>query len=137
MSCTPVPRSRRAIANPPDTDGVIVGASVHYGRHPGFLRAMLRGCRESLAARANAFFSVSLSAGGDTDVSRDYEYTDWQAAERFAMEFQRRVRASDVVPAKAGPNGVERSQPYELPSSIRPAGRVSGNAALLPGSLIV
>jgi len=27
---------------------------------------------------------ISAVAGGDTDTSRDYEYTDWQAVERFA-----------------------------------------------------
>ncbi len=27
---------------------------------------------------------ISGMAGGDTDTSRDYEYTDWQAVERFA-----------------------------------------------------
>jgi menaquinone-dependent protoporphyrinogen oxidase len=119
-------------------DGVIVGASVHYGRHPGHLRALLRKQRAALAARPGAFFSVSLSAGGpgakplaarryvetflrqvgwrpqhtaafggalqyskygafkrllmivfvglaggDTDTSRDYEYTDWDAVKRF------------------------------------------------------
>lgn len=30
-------------------------------------------------------------AGGDTDMSRDYEYTDWVAVERFAESFARRV----------------------------------------------
>ena len=115
---------------------VIVGASVHYGRHPGYLRALLREHRLELEARPGAFFSVSLSAattphrarryvetflrqvgwqpqhtaafggalqysrygalkrlvmiafaalaGHDTDVSRDYEYTDWDAVDRFA-----------------------------------------------------
>jgi len=119
--------------------GVIVGAPVHYGRHPGALRALLRKHREALAARGAAFFSVSLSAatkpqrarryvetflrqvgwqpqhtaafggalrysrygalkrlvmvafaalaGHDTDVSRDYEYTDWDAVDRFADAF--------------------------------------------------
>ena len=117
-------------------DAVIVGASVHYGRHPAHLRAWLREQRADLAALAGAFFSVSLSArtkpiaaqrylrrflrqaawqpqqtatfagalpyskyaawkrllmvafvalaGGDTDTSRDYEYTDWDAVQRFA-----------------------------------------------------
>jgi menaquinone-dependent protoporphyrinogen oxidase len=118
---------------------VIVGAPVHYGRHPGHLRSLLRKHRAALAARPGAFFSVSLSAGGpgakpqaarryvenflrqvgwqpqlteafggalqyseygafkrllviafvglaggDTDTSRDYEYTDWEAVDRFA-----------------------------------------------------
>jgi len=122
-------------------EGVIVGASVHYGRHPGHLRALLRKHRAALAARRSAFFSVSLSArhkpaaaqryvrkflrragwqpqqaqtfagalpyskypawkrllmlafvglaGGDTDMSRDYEYTDWEGVDRFANAFAR------------------------------------------------
>ena len=123
-------------------DGVIVGASVHYGRHPGHLRALLRKHLAALGARRSAFFSVSLSAGGpgakplaarryvetflrqvgwqpqqsaafggalqyskygafkrllmilfvslaggDTDTSRDYEYTDWDAVDRFMHAF--------------------------------------------------
>lgn len=123
-------------------DAVIVGASIHYGHHPGYLRALLRSRRADLAARPSAFFSVSLSAGGpgakpaaaqrylqaflrqvgwqprlsatfagalqyskygafkrglmilfvglaggDTDTSRDYEYTDWDAVRRFAADF--------------------------------------------------
>ncbi len=30
-------------------------------------------------------------AGGDTDMSRDYEYTDWAAVDRFAESFASRV----------------------------------------------
>jgi menaquinone-dependent protoporphyrinogen oxidase len=41
-------------------DGVIVGASVHYGRHPSALARWLRGVR--FEARPSAFFSVSLGA---------------------------------------------------------------------------
>jgi len=128
-------------------DGVIIGASIHYGRHPGYLRALVRRHRAALAARPSAFFSVSLSAGGpgarpasakryldkflrqtgwrpvqtasiagalqfskygrvktllmrmivgfaggDTDPSRDYEYTDWDAVERFAESFAQLVK---------------------------------------------
>lgn len=32
-------------------------------------------------------------AGGDTDTSRDYEYTDWDAVERFAAALAERVAA--------------------------------------------
>jgi menaquinone-dependent protoporphyrinogen oxidase len=32
--------------------------------------------------------------GGDTDTSRDYEYTDWGAVERFAETFAQRLRPS-------------------------------------------
>lgn len=128
-------------------DGVIIGASIHYGHHPAPLRKLVRHQREVLAARQNAFFSVSLSAGGprpkpaaaqryidkflrrtgwqpqlvasfagavkysvygpikrrvmivfvglgggETDTSRDYEYTDWDAVERFAGAFAQRLK---------------------------------------------
>jgi menaquinone-dependent protoporphyrinogen oxidase len=33
-------------------------------------------------------------AGGDTDTSRDYEYTDWQAVDRFAGQFARLLPAA-------------------------------------------
>jgi menaquinone-dependent protoporphyrinogen oxidase len=36
-------------------------------------------------------------AGGETDTSRDYEYTDWQAVERFAAGFASRLE----IPAAA------------------------------------
>jgi len=130
-------------------DGVIVGASIHYGRHPGYLRSLVRSQRAALEGRPSAFFSVSLSgggphpklkaarrylevflrqtgwrpqqtatfagalpfskygtfkrllmvvfvglSGGDTDTSRDYEYTDWDAVERFAEAFAQRLRPS-------------------------------------------
>ena len=129
-------------------DAVIVGGGIRYGRHPRFLEAAVRDHLDAIAARPNAFFSVSLSAGGpgahprvaaryveefiertgwqprrtasfagalrytkynafirfmmrlivgasggDTDTSRDYEYTDWQAVERFAAEFAPPARA--------------------------------------------
>ena len=127
-------------------DGVIVGASIHYGHHPDYLLALLRRHRQALESRPNAFFSVSLSgggpgarpktaqryldkfqrkvgwqpqqtasiggalqyskyapwkkwimtkivgfAGGDTDTTRDYEYTDWQAVAEFASIFAQRM----------------------------------------------
>lgn len=34
---------------------------------------------------------ISRKAGGDTDTSRDYEYTDWSAIKDFATEFHRLV----------------------------------------------
>ncbi len=144
--------THRADAIPADLDpraydGVIVGSSIHYGRHPGFLRALVRRFRSALTARPSAFFSVSLSAGGpgakpeaaqryletflrqvdwrppqtatfagalqyskygvfkrllmrmivgiaggDTSPTRDYEYTDWNAVDRFADEFAQRLK---------------------------------------------
>jgi menaquinone-dependent protoporphyrinogen oxidase len=131
--------------NPTACDDVIIGASIHYGHHPNYLRAFIRRHRAALALRPGAFFSVSLSAGGpgakpeaaqryldaflrqtgwrprqtasfagalqysrygvfkklmmrlivgmaggDTDPTRDYEYTDWDAVDRFTDVFVRR-----------------------------------------------
>ncbi len=133
--------------DPAAYDGVILGASIHYGRHPRYLRALVRRHRAALASRPSAFFSVSLSAGGpgakpkaaqryletflhqagwrppqtttfagalqysrygmfkrmlmrmivgmaggDTDLTRDSEYTDWDAVERFADAFAQRFK---------------------------------------------
>lgn len=36
---------------------------------------------------------IAGKAGGDTDTSRDYEYTDWPALSAFTVEFGRRVAA--------------------------------------------
>ena len=132
--------------DPAAYDGVIVGASIHYGHHPAYLHKLIRRHGDALAARPSAFFSVSLSAGGprpkpaaaqryldkfmrktgwqpqltasfagalkyshygpikrrvmivfmtlgggETDTSRDYEYTDWEAVERFAHAYAQRL----------------------------------------------
>jgi menaquinone-dependent protoporphyrinogen oxidase len=133
--------------NPAAYDAVMVGASIHYGHHPAYLRALIRRHRDALAARPCAFFSVSLSAGGprpkpaaaqryldkflrktgwqpqltarfagalkyslygpikrrvmivfvglgggNTDTSQDYEYTDWDAVERFANAYAQSLK---------------------------------------------
>lgn len=120
-------------------DGIIVGASIHYGHHSLAAHWWAFRHRRELAAKPSAFYSVSLTgggpgarplvaqkyldaflsrtgwhppltaifggalpysrytpftrglvklfvrmAGGDTDASRDYEYTDWAAVAAFA-----------------------------------------------------
>jgi menaquinone-dependent protoporphyrinogen oxidase len=130
-------------------DGIIIGAAIHYGHHPAYLRTLVRRHRAALAARPCAFFSVSLSgggpgakpeaakryldkflrqtgwhpvqtasvagalqfskygvfkrmlmllfvglAGGDTDTTRDYEYTDWEAVECFAGAYAERLNCA-------------------------------------------
>lgn len=132
--------------DPAAYDAVMVGASIHYGHHPAYLRKLIRRHRDALAARPCAFFSVSLSAGGpnpkpaaaqryldkfmrktgwqppltasfagalkyslygpikrrvmivfvglgggNTDTSQDYEYTDWDAVDRFAGAYAQRL----------------------------------------------
>ncbi len=52
------------------TDLEFVAGALTYSKYPAPLRWLMR--------------SIARSAGGDTDTSRDYEYTDWQQVERYA-----------------------------------------------------
>ena len=125
-------------------EAVVVGGAVRYGRLARALQAFARANAAALARLPNAFFAVSLSAGGpganpaeakrhvdqfvaqtgwhphmratfagalpytryglfrrammrfivgraggDTDTTRDHEYTDWAAVDRFAADFAR------------------------------------------------
>jgi len=62
-------------------DTAAFGGALQYSRYGRFKRWLVR-----------AFVAV---AGGDTDMSRDYEYTDWNAVARFADAF------AAALPAKA------------------------------------
>ncbi len=137
---------RRAGAGDPAPDGydaVIVGASIHAGKHQKEVVAWAKRHHTTLALRPSAFFSVCLTAADDdeeshaatrryhdelveatgwtpgravtfagalqyreydfatrllmrlmmrkgghpTDTSRDHDFTDWDAVERFAHAF--------------------------------------------------
>jgi menaquinone-dependent protoporphyrinogen oxidase len=56
----------------PETTAIFAGA-LRYRHYNVFTRAMIR--------------LIMTVTGGDTDTSRDYEYTDWQAVDRFAEDF--------------------------------------------------
>ena len=43
---------------------------------------------------------IVMQAGGETDTSRDYEYTDWDELRAFARDF---VRRHELVPVTSGP----------------------------------
>lgn len=79
------------VPDPAVYDAVIVGASVHYGHHPAFLRRALRGCRSALATRRSAFFSVSLSGNPEYAV-RFLRRTGWEP--RLAASFTGALRYS-------------------------------------------
>ncbi|HSP17897.1 MAG TPA: flavodoxin domain-containing protein [Myxococcaceae bacterium] len=51
----------------------LVAGALPYSRYNFLIRFMMR--------------RISRSEGGDTDTSRDYEYTDWSAVDRFAVDF--------------------------------------------------
>lgn len=58
-------------------DGVIVGASIHMGKHAKHVGDFVRKNRATLERLPSALFSVSLAAHGDT-----------QEAERYVEEFE-------------------------------------------------
>jgi len=129
-------------------DGILLGASIHIGRHSRQAVDFVTRNRPTLNTVPSGFFSVSLTAagktprhreeaerciaqflertgwkpaitasiagalryreygffkrfvmrriaakeGGDTDVSRDWEYTDWEQVTRFVETFLQSVR---------------------------------------------
>ena len=58
--------------NPDDYHGVIVGASIHMGKHDKHVVEFVRKNREMLERLPSAFFSVSLAAHGDTEEAEGY-----------------------------------------------------------------
>src|SRR6266536_374819 len=52
-------------------DAVIVGASIHMGKHQNYVRAFVRQNRDTLERLPSAFFSVSLAAHDNTEEARD------------------------------------------------------------------
>jgi menaquinone-dependent protoporphyrinogen oxidase len=63
------------------------GGALLYRRYNPFIRLLMK--------------MIVRFAGGETDTSRDYEYTDWAAVERFARDFGARVMASRESVARA------------------------------------
>jgi menaquinone-dependent protoporphyrinogen oxidase len=55
----------------------IVAGALPYTRYNWFTRRLMK--------------RIAAKAGGDTDTSRDYEYTDWADLRTFAVQFARTV----------------------------------------------
>ncbi|WP_435157739.1 menaquinone-dependent protoporphyrinogen IX dehydrogenase [Haladaptatus sp. DFWS20] len=53
-----------------DYDAVIIGASIHMGKHQGYVTRFVREHAEELNRLPSAFFSVSLTAAEGTDESQ-------------------------------------------------------------------
>jgi menaquinone-dependent protoporphyrinogen oxidase len=150
---------------PTEYDAVLVGASIHGGKHQSAVRMFVTTYRGDLTTRPTAFFQVCLTATrpdeegqaeaagyvttfvedtgwrpdriaifggalryseygflkrlvlkqivkditGDTDTSRDYEYTDWDEVETFAADFATFVedQLGIVAPGSDALEGVE------------------------------
>jgi menaquinone-dependent protoporphyrinogen oxidase len=74
----------RGAADPAAYDAVVIGGSVHYGRHAARLHRFVRDHRGALETRHCAFFSVSLS--GNARYAADFlRRTGW--ATRLAASF--------------------------------------------------
>jgi menaquinone-dependent protoporphyrinogen oxidase len=83
-----VEKFRRASGWSPRRIELIAGA-LPYSKYNFLVRFVMR--------------RISAAAGGDTDTSRDYEYTDWNAVDRFASEFVDEAlgtRTAQPVPGK-------------------------------------
>jgi menaquinone-dependent protoporphyrinogen oxidase len=67
-------------------DAVIVGASIHMGRHADYVCDFVRKHRATLERLPSAFFSVSLAAHGDRETAETYieqfeQETGWRPAD--------------------------------------------------------
>ncbi|XAS65049.1 flavodoxin domain-containing protein [Micrococcaceae bacterium Sec5.8] len=72
-------------ALPQECDGVIVGASVHMGKHEEFVTDFVRANKAALERLPSALFSVSLAAHGDEENAEGYvqkfeQETGWRPA---------------------------------------------------------
>jgi menaquinone-dependent protoporphyrinogen oxidase len=73
---------------PDDYDAVIVGASIHMGKHEDYVRDFVRENRNALERLPSAFFSVSMAA-----------HDNMEEAQGYIEEF---VRETGWHPAKVG-----------------------------------
>ena len=57
---------------PDDYDAAIVGASIHMGKHEGYVRDYVRENRDALERLPSAFFSVSMAAHDNMEEAGGY-----------------------------------------------------------------
>lgn len=109
-----------------DYDGVIVGGSVHMGKHDKHVVDYVRGNRHGLTGLPSAFFSVSMSAIHDPEDAEKYvqefeEQTGWLPG-RIALfggglpythlNFITRRIIRNIVEDKPGNLGTDTSRDY-------------------------
>lgn len=63
----------------------LFAGALNYTRYNFFIRLFMR--------------RIARKSGGDTDTSRDFEYTDWAAVERFAVEVVAQVAETEIAPS--------------------------------------
>ena len=111
---------------PRDYDGVVVGASIHMGKHDKHVVQLVRKNLDLLERLPSAFFSVSLAAHGDTQEAEGYvdrfeDETGWRPA-RVALfsgallytqyGFVKRHLMRKIAKDKPGELGLDTSRDY-------------------------
>jgi menaquinone-dependent protoporphyrinogen oxidase len=111
---------------PRDYDGVVVGASIHMGKHDKHVVQLVQKNLDLLARLPSAFFSVSLAAHGDTQEAEGYvdrfeAETGWRPA-RVALfsgallytqyGFVKRHMMRRIAKEKPGELGLDTSRDY-------------------------
>jgi menaquinone-dependent protoporphyrinogen oxidase len=107
-------------------DAVVVGASIHMGKHDKRVLEFVKRNHEALNRLPSAFFSVSLAAAGDTHEAEGYvdlfeEESGWRpdAVAMFAgalpytqYGFVKRHLMKRIVKDKPGELGLDTSRDY-------------------------
>jgi menaquinone-dependent protoporphyrinogen oxidase len=88
----PIDIDRSGAPEPDGYDAVIVGASIHMGKHENYVRDFVRKNRDTLERLPSAFFSVSLAAHDDSEDAR-------KEVEGYIEKF---VQETGWRPAKVG-----------------------------------
>lgn len=111
---------------PRDYDGVVVGASIHMGKHDKHVVQLVQKNLDLLERLPSAFFSVSLAAHGDTQEAEGYvdrfeAETGWRPA-RVALfsgallytqyGFVKRHMMRRIAKEKPGELGLDTSRDY-------------------------
>ena len=108
-------------------DAVIVGGSIHMGKHAKYIADFVRKNRVTLEHMPSAFFSVSLAAHGDMDNARAYvenfeQETGWRPAQVGYLSgallyrqygFFKRWMMTRIVRDKPGSLSLDTSRDHE------------------------
>jgi menaquinone-dependent protoporphyrinogen oxidase len=108
-------------------DAVIVGGSIHMGKHDAHVRDFVRRNRVALERLPSAFFSVSLAAHGDMENARAYvknfeQETGWHPARvgffggallYRQYGFLKRLMMKKIVRDKPGNLSLDTSRDHE------------------------
>lgn len=111
---------------PDGYDGVIVGASIHMGKHDKHVRDFVTRNRAALERIPSALFSVSLAAHGDVEEARSYveefeQETGWRPAKVALFGgallythygFLKRRLMKKIAGDKPGNLGIDTSRDY-------------------------